>query len=33
MIDHVTICVEDLEKSRAFYEKVLATLGYKHNKK
>ncbi len=31
MIDHVTIRVEDLEKSRAFYEKVLATLGYKHN--
>lgn len=31
MIDHVTICVKNLEKSRAFYEKVLATLGYRHN--
>lgn len=31
MIDHVTIRVKNLEKSRAFYEKILATLGYKHN--
>ena len=31
MIDHVTIRVKDLEKSRSFYEKILATLGYKHN--
>lgn len=31
MIDHVTIRVKDLEKSRVFYEKVLAALGYKHN--
>ncbi len=31
MIDHVTIQVKNLEKSKAFYEKVLATLGYKQN--
>lgn len=31
MIDHVTIRVKDLEKSRSFYEKVLATLGYEQN--
>lgn len=29
MIDHITIQVKDLEKSRAFYEKVLSTIGYK----
>ena len=29
MIDHITIQVKDLEKSRAFYEKVLAVIGYK----
>lgn len=28
MIDHITIQVKDLEKSRAFYEKVLAVIGY-----
>lgn len=31
MIDHITIQVKDLEKSRAFYEKVLGVLGYKQN--
>ena len=31
MIDHITINVVDLEKSKAFYEKVLATLGMKIN--
>src|SRR3990167_6034734 len=31
MIDHITIRVGDLEKSRSFYEKVLAPFGYKHN--
>lgn len=28
MFDHVQIKVEDLQKSRAFYEPVLGTLGY-----
>ena len=28
MIDHFTISVKDFEASKAFYEKVLATLGY-----
>jgi len=27
MLDHITIRVSDLEKSKAFYEKTLATLG------
>lgn len=31
MIDHITIRVKNLEKSRAFYEKVLAPLGYIQN--
>lgn len=31
MIDHITINVRDLEKSKAFYEKALATLGMKVN--
>ena len=31
MIDHITIYVRDLEKSRAFYEKVLDVIGYKQN--
>ncbi len=29
MIDHVTINVKDVEKSKSFYEKVFAPLGYK----
>lgn len=29
MIDHVTIKVSNLEKSREFYEKAFAPLGYK----
>jgi catechol 2,3-dioxygenase-like lactoylglutathione lyase family enzyme len=29
MIDHVTISVGDLEKSKRFYEEVFAPLGYK----
>ncbi len=29
MIDHVTIKVSNLEKSKAFYEKAFAPLGYK----
>lgn len=29
MIDHVTIKVKNLEKSKKFYEKVFAPLGYK----
>ncbi len=28
MIDHVSIAVSDLERSTAFYEQVLAPLGY-----
>jgi len=28
MIDHVTLPVQDLERSRAFYERALAPLGY-----
>jgi catechol 2,3-dioxygenase-like lactoylglutathione lyase family enzyme len=28
MIDHITFVVRDYEKSKAFYAKVLATLGY-----
>jgi len=28
MIDHITISVRDYEKSKAFYTKVLAPLGY-----
>jgi len=31
MIDHITIQVKDLEKSRAFYEKILGVIGYKQN--
>lgn len=31
MIDHVTINVHDLEKSKAFYEKILPALGMKVN--
>jgi predicted lactoylglutathione lyase len=31
MIDHVSIRVKDLEKSRAFYEKVLTVFGYTLN--
>lgn len=31
MIDHITIQVENLEKSKAFYEQVLAVIGYKQN--
>lgn len=29
MIDHVTIYVNDLAKSKAFYEKVFSVFGYK----
>jgi len=29
MIDHITLWVSDLEKSKNFYEKVLAPLGYR----
>ena len=29
MIDHVTVRVSDVEKSREFYEKALSPLGYK----
>jgi catechol 2,3-dioxygenase-like lactoylglutathione lyase family enzyme len=28
MIDHLTLTVRDIEKSRAFYDKALAPLGY-----
>lgn len=31
MIDHITINVQDLEKSKAFYEQVLAPLGMRVN--
>ncbi len=31
MIDHITIRVKNLEKSKQFYEPVLATLGYTQN--
>ncbi len=31
MIDHITIQVKNLEKSKAFYEKVLAVFGYTMN--
>lgn len=31
MIDHITIQVKDLETSKAFYEKILAVIGYKQN--
>lgn len=31
MIDHITIQVHNLEISRAFYEKVLAVIGYTQN--
>lgn len=31
MLDHISIYVNDLEKSKAFYEKVLAVLGYTEN--
>ena len=31
MIDHITIQVKDLEKSKALYEEVLAVFGYKQN--
>jgi catechol 2,3-dioxygenase-like lactoylglutathione lyase family enzyme len=31
MLDHIAIRVKDLEKSKAFYQKVLAVLGYSHN--
>ena len=29
MIDHITLPVSDLQKSKAFYKKALAPLGYK----
>ncbi|MQB43685.1 VOC family protein [Rhizobium sp. ICMP 5592] len=29
MIDHITIAVSDLEKSKLFYERALAPLGYR----
>jgi catechol 2,3-dioxygenase-like lactoylglutathione lyase family enzyme len=29
MIDHITIAVGDLEKSRLFYERAFATLEYR----
>lgn len=29
MIDHLTLTVRDIKKSRAFYERVLETLGYR----
>ncbi|ARO30701.1 glyoxalase/bleomycin resistance protein/dioxygenase family protein [Rhizobium sp. NXC14] len=29
MIDHITIAVSDLEKSKAFYESALEPLGYR----
>ncbi|HHX8266297.1 TPA: VOC family protein [Vibrio diabolicus] len=29
MIDHVTISVSDLERSRKFYEEAFSPLGYK----
>ncbi|MEK1875609.1 MAG: VOC family protein, partial [Rhizobium altiplani] len=28
MIDHITVAVSDLAKSKLFYEKALAPLGY-----
>lgn len=31
MIAHTTLAVSDYKKSKAFYTKVLATLGYKQN--
>ena len=31
MIDHISIRVGDLERSRVFYDRVLATLGYERN--
>lgn len=31
MLDHITIYVENLEKSKIFYEKVLSVLNYKLN--
>jgi catechol 2,3-dioxygenase-like lactoylglutathione lyase family enzyme len=30
MIDHLSIVVADIEQARAFYGRVLATLGYRH---
>lgn len=29
MIDHLSLCVSDLARSRAFYDAVLAPLGYR----
>ncbi|CAN7244057.1 VOC family protein [Rhizobium sp. LjRoot258] len=29
MIDHITIAVSDLQKSKLFYERAFASLGYK----
>src|SRR5262245_53772010 len=29
MIDHITIAVSDLQKSKLFYERTLAPLGYR----
>ena len=29
MIDHISICVRDLERSTRFYEAVLETIGYR----
>lgn len=31
MIDHISLRVGDLERSRAFYDRVLVTLGYERN--
>jgi catechol 2,3-dioxygenase-like lactoylglutathione lyase family enzyme len=31
MLDHISIRVKNLEKSKVFYEKLLAALGYIHN--
>lgn len=31
MLDHITFQVKNLKKSKEFYEKVLAVLGYKQN--
>jgi catechol 2,3-dioxygenase-like lactoylglutathione lyase family enzyme len=29
MIDHISICVRDLERAERFYQAVLGTIGYK----
>jgi catechol 2,3-dioxygenase-like lactoylglutathione lyase family enzyme len=31
MIDHVSLAVSDIERSRAFYDRVLATLGHRRS--